>query len=461
MRVLFVSGSYSNFYAIDNVVRELFRRGHEARLIAGMEKKQTISDDALRNAMAAHPNFVVDPLSQRRHGKNIARYLREALNYAHVLNDEEKRQWDLVKWERSFPAWLWRFLNTQPVRRKLKDRSFQARLREMERKIPVDTDIRKEIQRHNPDVVLLMPLLHPNSRETEYMRAARSLGIPTVYYLVSWDNLASTGTFHGYPDYSIVWNEPLADELTLLHDFPRNRTYFTGAPRFSYLFENPQHDILPKDLFHQQAGLDVGKPYLLYVCSTFLVRTDHHKELNEGTLILKLSDAFEGDPRTRDMVILVRPHPTNLGFVSKILDQKRPNIKVFPINGEIPDTEEKRRRYYSSIYHATAVAGVNTTAFLEASSLDKPCITVYSEQFFETQQLPHFHHLTDGNFLETAQGADGLVEIVGNIRNGMDVRAGERRAFVKRFLSPCDKPAPQACADALEEIVAKGKIGGA
>ena len=225
--------------------------------------------------------------------------------------------------------------------------------------------------------------------------------------------------------------------------------------------DNPEKSIFPKETFYQQAGLDAGKPYILYVCSTFLVQADHRKEINEGSLILEISQALEKNPRTRDVNILVRPHPANVGFVAGLLSHNRPNVRVFPVNGEIPDTEEKRKRYYSSIYHATAVAGVNTTAFLESSSLDKPCITVYTEQFFETQQLPHFHHLTDGNFLETAQGTQGLAEIIGNIRAGADARARERRAFVKYFLSPCDKPAPQACADVLEEIVAKGTINGA
>jgi hypothetical protein len=102
---------------------------------------------------------------------------------------------------------------------------------------------------------------------------------------------------------------------------------------------------------------------------------------------------------------------------------------------------------------------VNTTAFLESAALDRPCITVFSERFSETQELPHFHHLTDAGFLETAEGAEGLVEIAGRIRQGADSRLNERRAFVKNFLAPREKAAGCVCVDVLEEIAAKKNSG--
>lgn len=453
MRVLFVSGAYSNYYAIDDVVRRMVSRGHEVRLILSMNKKMNIPDDALQRSRRDLPGLMIEPLRRRIFLRGFSKTIRELLNYAHVLNNEETRRWDAVKWKRFIPPFLWRLVSSPSGKKILKAPRFQEFLRSLEQKIPVDPGIRKHIQRHQPDVVILMPLINPDPRETEYLRAAQSLGIPAVYSMVSWDNIATKGTFHGLPDYSIVWNEPLALELARMHNVPRERIFFTGAPRFDELMsEGKNKRIFGRKEFCRLAGLDEKKDYVLYVCSTFLVNTDFKKELDESTLIFEIADALQNDPRTRDINILVRPHPTNSAFVEAMLAQAKLNVFVYPVKGEIPDTEERRVRFYNSIYHAMAVVGVNTTAFLESSALDKPCITIQTERFGETQRLPHFHHLVEADFMETANGSGQLVELIGNIKAGVDTRTEQRRRFVKNFLRPCNTSAVDAYVDVVEKI---------
>lgn len=458
MRVLFVSANYSYYFAIDPVVRELFRRGHEVYLVTGRREKRNFPDDSLKNAQADHPNMVVRPLLKRRFLRGFARDLREVLNYAHVLNHESSRLWDVVLWGRFFPQWLWRIVNTPAAKAKLKDRAFQRKLRALEQKIPVNTAIRKEIKRINPDVVLLLPLVNPDALENEYMRAAQTLDIPTIYAMSSWDNTSTKGTFHGFPDYSLVWNTPLADELVNLHGFPRERIFMTGTPRFSHLFSGfKEEHLLSREELCQEAGLDADKPYVLYVGSTFLLNSDRKKEVDESIIIREVAQAMEMDPRTKDVKILVRPHPLNMTFVPKFVETKPTNVVVYPVNGEIPDTEDKIKRYNSSIYHAAGVMGVNTTAYLEVAALDRPCVTLYFEKYSETQQLPHFHHLEDAGFLETAKNPSEAVVVVKRILDGADSLAGQRREFVKNFLKPVgsDKPSDEYFADLIERLGAK------
>lgn len=453
MRVLFVSANYSYYFAIDPVIRELDRRGHKVHIATGRWEKRNFPDDSLRNAQADLPNLTVHPLLKRRFLYRFTRNLREVLNYAFILNHEEARFWDVVLWGRFFPSWLWRVIGIPAAKAKLKDRAFQQILRAWEQKIPADPSIVKEIRRIAPDVVLLTPLLNPDSRETEYLRAAKSLGIPTIYAMASWDNTSTKGTFHGFPDYCLVWNKPLADEVAQLHGFPPEGIFATGTPRFSHLFNGARDEyILPRDEFCRQAGLEADKPFVLYVCSTFLLNAERQK-VEESVVILEAARALKTNPRTKDMNILVRPHPLNMKYISSLADKGPSNIAVFPLNGEIPDTEEKMKRYYSSIYYSSVVMGVNTTAFLEVAALDKPCITLYIGENTETQSLPHFHHLTDGKFLETANDPVEAAALVERIVDGIDARAVQRRDFVKYFLSPCERPAVAVYADMIERIV--------
>lgn len=453
MRVLFVSANYSYYFSVDPVVRELIRRGHQVYLITGRKEKQNFPDDALRNAQTDLPNLVVRPLLKRRFLRGLVRNLRESLNYAHILNHEAARPYDIVLWGRFFPQWLWRIVNTPAAKARLKDRAFQGLLRRVEQKIPINAAIRNEIRRINPDVVLMLPLINPDSLETEYMRAAKALGITTIYAMASWDNTSTKGTFHGFPDYCLVWNNPLADEVVRLHGLPRKSVYITGTPRFSHLFSGGTEEyILPRDEFYRLTGLDADKPYVLYVCSTFLLNAERQK-VEESVVILEAAKALKKNPRTKDMKMLVRPHPFNMKYIPSLVGESASNIMAFPVNGEIPDTEEKMKRYYSSIYYSSAVMGVNTTAFLEVAALDKPCITLYFEEYAETQALPHFHHLVEGDFLETARDAVEAAALVEKIMNVADMRATQRREFAKYFLHPCDKPAVIVYADLIEKII--------
>jgi hypothetical protein len=113
--------------------------------------------------------------------------------------------------------------------------------------------------------------------------------------------------------------------------------------------------------------------------------------------------------------------------------------------------------FYNSLYHSLAVVGVNTTAFLEASALDKPCITIISKEYGETQQLVHFHHLEEGGFLEKAEHAGDVADLVGRILAGTDTLVVQRREFVRNFIKPLqpDRTAVEVYADLIEHFGAK------
>lgn len=463
MRVLFVSANHHYYFAIDPVVRELSRRGHQVYLSTGMKEKHNFPNNvAMEKAKAELPNLDIRPLLRRRFLRGFAQNLRELLNFAHVLKSEEVRKWDVLIWGRFFSSkWVWKIFNTPTGKSKLRTPGFQRMLRAVEQRIPVHSRIRREIQNINPDAVLLLPLVTPNALENEYMRAAQSLGIPTIYSLVSWDNLSTKGTFHGYPDYSFVWNKPLADELVNLHGHPRETIYMTGTPRFSHLFDgsNKKEDVFSREELCRQAGMNADKPYVLYVGSTFLVNSKREIERDESLIIREVADAMLADPRTKDVNILVRPHPQNLAYLPKFLETKPKNVFVYPTNGEIPDTDEKIKRYNSSIYYAKAVMGINTTAYLEVAAIDRPCITLYFKEFAETQLLPHFHHLEEAGFLEPARDTSEMIALLQRILGGADDLAPQRHEFVKNFLKPVnsDKLSAEYVADLIEEIGLKKK----
>lgn len=454
MKVLFVSSSSANYYTFDDIVRELCARGHDVQLVMRTSKEGVIADDALQRAKKDFPRLIVEPLIPRgRLTRRLIQYLRETLNFAHVLKNEDTRQWDVKKWLRFFPPYLQNVFSIPAVRAWLKNPKVQKSLRALEQSFPTIPAVRRHIQQHMPDILVAMPLVNPDSTDVEYLKAAQQLGIPVLYSMPSWDNISTKGTFHGKPDYGVVWNDALADELSHNHDFDRGKIFVTGAPRFDHLIDNISERLLPRSEFCRMAGLDETMEYILYVGSTFLVTNDITLNRDESILMLGVADALANDERTKNINVLVRPHPTSRVVLETLRANPRPNLVVFPASGEIPDTEEKREKYHNTIFHSLAVVGVNTTAFIEASALDKPCITLRTPEFRETQELSHFHHLEDADFLDVAVHVKDVVDLVNSLRNGKDTRQEKRRAFVQNFLRPCGKPAVTAYIEMLENIV--------
>lgn len=457
MKILFVLDNHIKYYSIDDVVRDLIRRGHEVIMVVGeYYKKETIPDDALQKAIAELPNFRVETLIKRRYIGKYVRGIRELLNYAYILNNESMRRWDVLNWGRYFHPLWWKFISSRLGKGILKNHIIQKKLRFLESLLPIVPAIRDYLRRLAPDILIAIPLISGDSREGEYVQAAKPMGIPTVFSMFSWDNITTKGTFHSSPDFYIVWNEALAKELVELHGIQQKQIYITGAQRFDRLIDTVDSYILPREEFCQVAGLDADKKYILYVCSTFILDGQLKKSLDEDVLVLEITRDLESYTETKDVQILVRPHPQNLTVIPALLAESGKNISVFPNPGEFPDTEEKRRMFYNSIYHSIAVVGINTTAFLEVAALNKPCITIIDEVSSETQQLPHFHHLADAGFLETAHDTKELAHVLKNIAAGVDVHADSRSQFVRDFLRPTGYPAVKIYVELLETLGGKG-----
>jgi hypothetical protein len=112
--------------------------------------------------------------------------------------------------------------------------------------------------------------------------------------------------------------------------------------------------------------------------------------------------------------------------------------------------------------HATAVLGVNTSAFLEAAIADTPCLSVVSDRHREGQvDRGHFQHLLAGRFIETVPDLETAAVALGDILDGDDHRREQRRRFVERFVRPLGiaRPAGETTAEAILAVAATGPRG--
>jgi hypothetical protein len=161
---------------------------------------------------------------------------------------------------------------------------------------------------------------------------------------------------------------------------------------------------------------------------------------------------MESRPGSAGTQLVVRPHPRNAVIWG---GHTGTALTVWPQGGRWPDSPEARQDYFDSLYHAAAVIGVNTSAFLDAACVDRPCVTILSERYRKTQsEIGHFRHLTDARFIETAARPEDAAGLIEAILGDADERASERSEFVRSFIRPrgLDQPASRVAARAVRAL---------
>jgi hypothetical protein len=296
----------------------------------------------------------------------------------------------------------------------------------------------------DPDVVVVTHLAR-DSVQADYVRAANRLGLHSAYPVFSWDNLTNKGLVHEIPEVVLVWNEIQAREAVELQDIPRDRVRVLGAWSYDHWFEwRPGSS---RDEFAARVGLRPDRPIVLYVCSSGFVARD------EVAFVRRWLGALRA--RGNEAGVIVRPHPRNAAQWAGVgLDD--PQAVVWPQLGEEPLESESRNNYFDSIYHSSAVVGINTSAQIESAVVGRPVHTVLADEFRETQQgTLHFQYLKDGHLHVGRTLDEHLDQLEESLRGREDDGRNER--FLRTFVRPLglDVAATPLYVETLEELGAQ------
>src|SRR3989344_6062989 len=276
----------------------------------------------------------------------------------------------------------------------------------VEEKIPPDKNIIAQVRSVGPDVLLAATGdLSSTSPESNYLKAAKVLGIPCALSVMSWDNLQTKGAIQIIPDVLLVWNEMQVEEATKYHQVPRDIIRITGAFFFDQWFLT--HKPSRREEFCTRYGLDPGKPILTYLSSSGIFG-------DEIEYLRKIYKAIEG----LDIQLVVRPYPVN----GKKLYNKR------------------RHKFYNS----PESAGV----------------TLIDEYYNDIQsKSPHFKHLISSGALNITKDVGGLRNIIKDLQTSKDGLESKRREFIGQYLRPrgIQISAAKCLADELEKVTGNRK----
>jgi FkbM family methyltransferase len=472
MKILFVLKQKKNVETFAATIRALTERGHVVAL--AVQEHSDARADQYRDAIDA-PRFslVRCPAHRTDRWSDVAwllRSLRDCVHYQQpAMRNATKLQARSVHKLR------------EELRIDADNEAVASALRELpppqisrldevfalaERQLPVDPVYEAFLREHEPDVLLISPLVHFGSAQADFVAAARAVGVPVGMLLYSWDNLSTKGCLHRMPDWMFVWNERQRSEARALHDFPEDRVIVTGAPRFDAFFELTPR--LARDEFHTALGLDPGKPTVLYVCSSLLVSAGELTFVRAWLAAIRRSSGS-----LRDCNIVVRPHPDiellgdeyeteeihwpsirgAKGFVARPFEDPRAIV--------LKTADRARQGLFECLFHSAAVVGLNTSAELEAAIVGRPVYTVIAgDQAADGQgSTLHFHYLLEEQGGCVRRASD-LTEHVAQLQAELDRPrdSAEIRRFAGEFLRPhgIGRPVAAVLADAIERAVHAG-----
>jgi hypothetical protein len=453
MKILFSMrhpGALRNFAS---TVEELARRGHQIHLTFLMRDK--LSDPRLLETLtAAYPAITHDWAEvSRRAWLGMARAIRSTGDYLRYRAPEYRDATALNERAADRVSSLVQGFTRLPIVRTAGGLRFCTRvLRAIERAIPPDPAIVQLVANQKPDVVLVTPLIELGSDQVEYIKAARSLGVPCGLCVHSWDNLTNKGLIHVVPDAVFVWNEAQRREAADMHRVPVSSVVVTGAPTYDQWFT--RRPSTTRDEFCQKVGLPAGRPFFLYLCSSKFIAP------REAAFITRWLAALRSAPDAgvREAGVLVRPHPRGdmRGLDGPELRGHR-DVVVWPPDGANPVDARSKDDFFDSLYHSVAAVGINTSAQIEAGIVGRPVYSIRAPEYVTTQEgTLHFHYLLNehggllhmaATFQEHARARTAALE-----RTAADEQ--RLRDFVKGFVRPggLDVAATPLLAGAIEDL---------
>jgi hypothetical protein len=459
MRLLFALRTINFDRVFEGLMRELLERGHTLDIVIDLQKgglgaRADVLMEALRaeypgrfsyTMMPERDDAWLAPATALRHALDYVRYLQPQYADATKLRERAHQRVNLTM--RVLLA-LW------GARRD--PRRVMRRLQRLEAAIPVPPAFLELLRERRPDALMVAPVLGLGSSQAEYFRAARRLGIPSVWPVASWDNLTNKGQIRDVPDLMIVWNEHQIREAVELHDVPRERLVATGAHTFDHWFAwGPRST---REEFAAKAGVDLGdRGLILYVCSSRFIAPREADFVREWLGRLRA----HADPRLADAAVIIRPHPQNT-HEWQDFDAGDPRVTVWPRGGAAPTDDARKADYFDSIHHAFAVVGVNTSALIETAIVGRPVLTLLHEQFAATQGgTLHFAHLAgdgDEGLLTVARTWDEHLSHLERYLHDPEAARPRIEGFLRSFVRPhgLDVDAAPRAADAIEALVARG-----
>ena len=433
MKLLFIARHHTYFRNFDDAIRELAARGHRVHLAVEMEDRLG-GVRAVERLVVACRGVTMGIVPERRVDtwSGVARRLRLGLDYLRYLDPfyDTATLRRVRARDRTPRALIW--LADPPIVGGPRWRAMAARaLHALDRSVPPPPSIVEYLRRERPDALIVTPLVDLGSQQIDYVRAARTLGIPTALAVWSWDHLTSKAYLREPPERVLVWNDTQRREAIGTHRVPAERVVVTGAQCFDRWFNRSPSRTRAE--FCRQLGLPAERPIVLWVGTGLIKGSPPEPPFVKEWIGWVRASA---DARVAGASVLIRPHPSKTGGWRDIDWSGDGPVAIW---GGNPVDEESRADYFDSLFHSAAVVGLNTSAFIEAGIVGREVLTILAPPFHDNQDgTAHFRYLREigGGLLRVARDREGHLAQLASALRKPAAEEHPHRVFIEAFVRP-------------------------
>jgi hypothetical protein len=138
--------------------------------------------------------------------------------------------------------------------------AIRKKINALERKNPKYAYCKAQLETHKPDIIFCTT--QRATQSISALLAAKDLGIPTVAFVYSWDNVPKAMQVVE-TDYYCVWSEHMKREVLQYYPFvDAHQVFVTGTPQFEPHYDERLR--VSRAEFFKTYNLDVNKKYICY-----------------------------------------------------------------------------------------------------------------------------------------------------------------------------------------------------
>lgn len=256
----------------------------------------------------------------------------------------------------------------------------RKRINNLERSTEKYLYCKAQLQEHKPDLVFCTT--QRATQSISALLAAKDLGIPTVAFVYSWDNVPKAMQVVE-TDYYFVWSDLMKAEVLKYYPFVKeSQVIVTGTPQFEPHYDNSL--LLSRADFFIQNNLDLDKKYICYSGDDETTSPLDQYYLEDLAHVVRSLNS-----KGENLGIIYRKCPVDTtNRYNSVLQSNKDIIAVIdplwkPMGkqwNEILPTKEDLGLLYNICAHSEFVTNVCSSTVFDFVAHEKPCIYFNYEQ---------------------------------------------------------------------------------
>lgn len=327
---------------------------------------------------------------------------------------------------------------------------------------PAPANVLKQLSEIKPDLVFLTNPMEIT--DSQYIKAAKTLGIQTVGLVKSWDNMSKT-SFRILPDDCLVWGPYMKEEAVRYQDFSTDRIFEVGVPQFDIYVH--RDELASKEKVLQSFGLDEKRKTIVFGSEGKVTPTDPE-------IVQDILDMIDNQDLSEATQVLVRPH---FGYKhdEKKFDSlvERAHFSIDVANTPRPafyDQWDFSRNHYLRLAETLLIADVlittASTLAIDAAVFGIPVILIAFDgkkklskkmsvaRWYETE---YYSRVLSTGFGILVKNRSELRTALISVLKNQNRREKERRMLVSSFAGACDGHAGERVSSFLNKFLSSEK----